>query len=936
MTWVAAVATASALVAAGFAFSLRPVGSVRPVSANNVLDAATRPAGGAVFGVSVSGRGGLALSTREFGHLPIIRTSYSGLPAANVWTTGPDGISKSAVIVSFTAPPSVILAGADNRSLAHFFDTAPAGRPIYYSYYSQPESPVIAHKFTASQYRRAWAHIVAIARKARKADLKPTLILKASDLSASSGLSWKNFLPGRHIISTIAWDAYPAGTLSDHDPRLTPPADFMGQAVAASKSAGLRFGFAGFALATAKGRPTWLKSVANYLMRSGALFGVLSPIPTVKATSLTDHASLVAWREVVARSGTGQPLPLGPPTTTGPTPTPTPSTPHPTSTPSTPVSTPTPPTSAPGHAAAVCGQPILNSPFNYNGAAGPYSSGTAGLPTFGTAGSDFPHDTAGDVLPAQTKDYASYQLQPDTVYYLLPGTHIGTFEADTGDAFVGGRANGTPTVMSGNYLKSESVAIDSNSTNGNQTGVTIEYLTIEKYTPGQNAAAINQETNTGWTIQYNTLTLNVPGAGIFAGADGTIKDNCLTLNGQYGFQSARVNPWGADSLTTGPYNITAEGNEISYNDTCDYEGLLNNSAIGWKNYNPVPAADRNPNCGTVTPDGDQGGFKLWQTDGVTIKNNYIHNNWGPGAWADTNNANTTFTGNTFTNNDGPAIVEEVSYNFSITNNYMADNDWAGGLNNAGFPQPAIYVSESGSDTANGEVPACPEASCSGQGAYPTQSVISGNTLVDNGGSIFLWQNSNRHCDDGFDDACTLVGGAASGPFTEKACGANLPTATINTSTYVGNRTGSPSEDWWDGCQWQTAHVSVTKNVIDFNPANIKFCNKTDWQDCGAGGIFSEYGGPNGSAPGWEVPTQLTFFQHDVWADNTYNGPSTFWAWNQGNGDNPVTWADWTGSVAAGDKCSSAGEHQSGFCTGPFGQDAGSTYTATPVATNPSP
>ena len=124
--------------------------------------------------------------------------------------------------------------------------------------------------------------------------------------------------------------------------------------------------------------------------------------------------------------------------------------------------------------------------------------------------------------------------------------------------------------------------------------MTIEYLTIEKFTPGQNAAAINQDTNTGWTIQNNTVTLNVPGAGIFAGTDNTIKNNCLTLNGQYGFQSSLVDSWGADSLTGGPYDITVQNNEISYNDTCDYSGLLNNSAVGWSSYNPVPAQTGTP------------------------------------------------------------------------------------------------------------------------------------------------------------------------------------------------------------------------------------------------------------------------------------------------------------------------------------------------------
>jgi hypothetical protein len=571
----------------------------------------------------------------------------------------------------------------------------------------------------------------------------------------------------------------------------------------------------------------------------------------------------------------------------------------------------------------VCGQPILQSPFSYDGAAGPYRSGTVGLPTYGTPDSDFPRDTAGEVLPRGAHSYPSYQLKPDTVYYLLPGTHAGSIMADKNDAFIGGFSDGKSTILDGRY--SDFWAIDSNSTNGDQSGITIEYLTIERYHPVGDAAAINQEANTGWTIQYNTITLNVPGAGVMAGSRNVLKDNCLTLNGQYGFQSSDVNGFGKDSLTGGPYDVTIEENEISYNDTCDFSGLLNNKAVGWHNRNPVPARYRNPKCGKVTGDGNQGGFKLWQTNGVTISGNYIHNNWGPGGWADTDNANTTWAGNTITGNDGAAIVEEVSYNFSITDNYMADNDWTGGLSNPGFPQPAIYISESGSDTTFGGVPACQEAACSGQGSYPLQSVISGNTLVNNGGSIFLWQNSNRYCSDGSDMPCTLVAGGHSGPFTVSACKTNLPSASVSTTAYVGHKTGTPPEDWWDGCIWKTENVRITRNTIDFDPAAIMDCTKAAWPDCGAGGLFSEYGSPPGSKPEWVVPTQVTFFQNDIWSNNVYNGPSIFFAWSQGNGYNPVSWAEWTGSVSSGGKCSSQGERQSGYCTGPFGQDAGSTY-----------
>jgi parallel beta-helix repeat protein len=576
----------------------------------------------------------------------------------------------------------------------------------------------------------------------------------------------------------------------------------------------------------------------------------------------------------------------------------------------------------------VCGQPVLRSPFHYDGPAGPYASGRPGLPTFGTPGSDFPHDTAGIILPAGRRSYLSYQLRPRTVYYLLPGKHVGTFMANTGDAFVGGFSRGRASVLSGEYSPNMGWAIDSNSTDGNQAGVTIEYLTIEKFTPDGNAAALNQDANTDWTIRYNTIRFNVPGAGAILGAGAKLEKNCLTLNGQYGFQSVATNSWGRDSLTDGAYDVTVSNNEISYNDTCDFSGLLSNPAIGWSKHNPVPSRYRNPHCGTVVPNGNQGGFKLWQTDGVTIAGNYIHNNWGPGIWADTNNANTTYVGNTITNNEGAAIIEEISYNFSITNNYIADNGWTDGLSNSGFPTAAIYISESGSDKTFGGVPPCPEASCADQKSYRDRSIISRNRLVNNSGSVFLWQNSNRFCSAGIDGVCTLVGDGRSSRFTISGCRSNLPSASISKRRHVGNVTGSPARDWWDGCLWKTENVIISHNTIAFTAGHVAGCRHDAWPTCGAGGIFSEYG----SAAPYDspiIPTQLTFFQGNSWSDNTYNGPSTFYAWNQGNGENPVSWSDWTGKVSGGGRCGSASEQSSGYCRGPFGQDTGSAYYERP-------
>ena len=576
----------------------------------------------------------------------------------------------------------------------------------------------------------------------------------------------------------------------------------------------------------------------------------------------------------------------------------------------------------------MCGEPVLNSPYDYPGRPGPFDSGTKGLPTYGAPGTDYPTAKAGTVLPPETAEYQNWQLSPDTVYYLAPGIHYGNFSANRGDVFVGGYADGVGTTLDGQYARP--TAIDSNITVGEQEDVVIQYLTIQKFTPFVDQTAINQTGNRGWKLLNSTVTLNVPGGGIFAASDAVLRDNCLTLNGQYGFQSAQTIQ--GDSLTGGPYNVWVERNEISYNDTCGLSGLLQNPALGWHDHNPVPPEYRNPHCGNVTGSGNQGGFKLWGTNGVMIRGNWIHHNWGVGGWVDSNNANTTWTGNTITDNENGAIWEETSYNFSITDNHLARNNLVDGPDNANFPMPAIYVSESGSDSKNGGVPACTMKSClaSGMPGYPDGSVIANNTLVDNGGGIFLWQNSNRYCNDGFDSSCTLLKGGQRGPFSLAGCAANLPEATLDRSTFVGEVTGSPPENYWDGCMWETQNVTVTRNLIDFDPSNIFGCTAHAWPACGANGVFSQFGGPNAQAGGADIPTQITFFQNNRWSENVYRGPSTFYAWNQGNS---VSWAEWTGSVDAGDRCTSARVRRSGSCLGPFGQDAGSTMTgAVGVAT----
>ncbi len=314
ISWIATLGIVAVLAATG----LFLVNSSKQ-SAKLSAAASTEP----LMGSSVRDISDLAKTTSAFGRLAIVRVYYQGLPAANAWTTGLAGANKSAVIVSFKALPTAILSGSDDASLSHFFDTAPRGHPIYYSYYHEPEDNIRDGQFTAADYKAAWARVVALADAAHNPDLRSTLILMEYDLQKASGRNWKDYLPGGGIISTLGWDAYPTGSATNTNPQIQAPAAFMAPAIAASKSVGLPYGFAEFGLSTASGRSAWLTGVGNYLMNSGALFATYfngcAQYPTLQ---LTDPASIAVWKGFVARSATNVPVagPVSPAPSASPSP----------------------------------------------------------------------------------------------------------------------------------------------------------------------------------------------------------------------------------------------------------------------------------------------------------------------------------------------------------------------------------------------------------------------------------------------------------------------------------------------------------------------------------------------------------------------------------------------------------------------------------------
>ncbi|MGO8885048.1 MAG: right-handed parallel beta-helix repeat-containing protein [Streptosporangiaceae bacterium] len=399
---------------------------------------------------------------------------------------------------------------------------------------------------------------------------------------------------------------------------------------------------------------------------------------------------------------------------------------------------------------------------------------------------------------------------------------------------------------------------------GDVSDVTVEYLTIQNFiTPG-NQGAVNASAAPGWTIKYDTVQDIVPGTAIYAGTDNIIEYDCLTRNGQSGFGTYTIHD--TSRLTNGASNVDVNDNEISYNDTCNWERQPD-----FRGPPPPPGcagAGEYPDCGCSA------GGKFWQTDGGEFEDNFVNNNYSVGIWWDTNNVGFDIEGNYISNNYDDGLIYEISYNALIRDNTFVRNGLVAGAANPGFPIGAIYVSESGSDD---RVPT----------SYGTTFQITENTLKNNWDGVILWENANRFCNSPANSSagsCTLVNPAV----TLHKCNAH----------------DISREPYYSDCRWKTQNVLVDHNLFYLDPANIG-SSCTLGRGCGFQGLFSEYG----SYPSWSpymaavVERRITFDQNNHFVSNVYVGPWRFMALDQGQ---VVGWSAWRAS--------------------PYHQDAGSTLS----------
>jgi hypothetical protein len=301
---------------------------------------------------------------------------------------------------------------------------------------------------------------------------------------------------------------------------------------------------------------------------------------------------------------------------------------------------------------------------------------------------------------------------------------------------------------------------------------------------------------------------------VFVGDGNVVRWNCLKDNGQYGFSAYEED---------GVVNVTVDHNEVTGNNRDDWESRIDG-------------------CGC------SGGAKFWETNGARATHNWVHNNNGPGLWADYNNRAFVFEGNYFEGNVDEALFYEVSYNATIRYNTFKRNTLVKGkafaADGDNFPVAAVYISEAGGD---------------GRVAGPPTIDIYGNVFEDNWSGVTIWENADRFCGNGATPGCTLVNPGA----TERTC----------------VQPGIASRPLYDDCRWKSNNVQVHHNVFRITPGNIGCSNYY----CARIAVLSNYGTWPSFSPyrGDVVQRAITFNQNNRFFANTYIGPWRFMPFDTG-------------------------------------------------------
>ena len=156
--------------------------------------------------------------------------------------------------------------------------------------------------------------------------------------------------------------------------------------------------------------------------------------------------------------------------------------------------------------------------------------------------------------------------------------------------------------------------------------VVIENLTIRHYANAAQTGAIHGSGTRDWTIRRVDASRN-HGVGIHLGPGSHLSHSKMANNGQLGLRGESFDP---DINYGAPMVI--EHNEIVHNKRLGYDW-------GWEG----------------------GAMKILHSRGTVFRNNWVHDNIGPGIWFDYDNHATTIQSNLVEDNTHIGIFYEVSY-----------------------------------------------------------------------------------------------------------------------------------------------------------------------------------------------------------------------------------------------------------------------------------
>ena len=262
-----------------------------------------------------------------------------------------------------------------------------------------------------------------------------------------------------------------------------------------------------------------------------------------------------------------------------------------------------------------------------------------------------PISSAVIVSPGANVQAAVDQHAGGTTFYLRAGTYARQSNTPkTGDVFLGE----VGATLDGQNATTYAFQ-------GSADNVTIEHLIIQNYTPPAQMGAVKaggdspSDGTSGWVVADCEIRYNAT-AGIRLGTEMQVLRNKVHHNGQEGIVGIGD-------------NVLIDGNEIAFN---NYQDKFN---PGW----------------------EAGGTKFVETNGLIVRNNYVHDNHGPGLWTDINNINTLYEGNRVENNTMMGIFHEISYKATIRNNSVKGNGfgmnawlWGAGILVAASPNVEIY------------------------------------------------------------------------------------------------------------------------------------------------------------------------------------------------------------------------------------------------------